>query len=221
MEIREHRLGEWSNGMATLSGTAGWRPLELKESPSQSGGFKPEGLCIHYTAGMSLARAVKTLTNPKRRASAHLVIGRDGEIAQLVPFDRKAWHAGKSDGGNARTFGIELVNAGWLRKKVGVYQTWSKHTIPKEEVVEVKVTPGVGEKRYWQEYTHDQLESLIDVCEALIDEYGVTFITGHSDIAIPEDRKVDPGPAFPMEDDAFQSAKYSPICGQSASIRST
>ena len=29
--------------------------------------------------------------------SAHLVIGRQGEAYQLVPFDKRAWHAGESE----------------------------------------------------------------------------------------------------------------------------
>lgn len=193
MQIRDHRLIKWDDSQPPQ-----WQPYSFKESPNQSGGFRPEGLCIHYTAGMSLDRVVKTLTNPKRKASAHLIIGRDGEIAQLVPFDRKAWHAGKSQDGSRKScnrfmFGVELVNAGWLTEKEDRYYTWSFHEIPGAEVFE-------DEEHYWQEYTHPQLEALIDVCECLIDEYGVTFITGHSDIAIPDGRKVDPGPAFPMEE---------------------
>ncbi|MCE8014221.1 1,6-anhydro-N-acetylmuramyl-L-alanine amidase AmpD [Billgrantia desiderata] len=51
------------------------------------------------------------------RVSAHLLIRRDGECVQFVPFDRRAWHAGRScwiDEGRIRralndfTVGIEL-----------------------------------------------------------------------------------------------------------------
>ncbi|MGR4069474.1 1,6-anhydro-N-acetylmuramyl-L-alanine amidase AmpD [Halomonas sp. LR3S48] len=51
------------------------------------------------------------------RVSAHLLIRRDGECVQFVPFDRRAWHAGRScwiDEGRPRralndfTVGIEL-----------------------------------------------------------------------------------------------------------------
>ncbi|QOR37799.1 1,6-anhydro-N-acetylmuramyl-L-alanine amidase AmpD [Billgrantia diversa] len=51
------------------------------------------------------------------RVSAHLLIRRDGECVQFVPFDRRAWHAGRScwiEGGRPRralndfTVGIEL-----------------------------------------------------------------------------------------------------------------
>nr|WP_297461966.1 1,6-anhydro-N-acetylmuramyl-L-alanine amidase AmpD [uncultured Halomonas sp.] len=51
------------------------------------------------------------------RVSAHLLIRRDGEAVQFVPFEDRAWHAGRSrwcDGGHERTglndfsIGIEL-----------------------------------------------------------------------------------------------------------------
>jgi len=71
--------------------------VDYKRSPNQSGTIKPTYLVIHYTAGRSAEAAVRTLTSRKRKASAHLVIGRDGSVTQLVPFNRKAWHAGKSE----------------------------------------------------------------------------------------------------------------------------
>ena len=48
------------------------------------------------------------------RVSAHLVIGRQGELYQLVPFDKRAWHAGESEfEGRSRcndfSIGIELI----------------------------------------------------------------------------------------------------------------
>ena len=45
--------------------------------------------------------------------SAHVLIARDGELTQYVPFDRRAWHAGKSEycgrfACNDFSIGIEL-----------------------------------------------------------------------------------------------------------------
>jgi N-acetyl-anhydromuramoyl-L-alanine amidase len=47
------------------------------------------------------------------RVSAHVLIRRDGEIVQYVPFQRRAWHAGKSEYAgrsscNDFSIGIEL-----------------------------------------------------------------------------------------------------------------
>lgn len=45
--------------------------------------------------------------------SAHLLVRRDGEVVQYVPFDRRAWHAGRSchegrENCNDFSIGIEL-----------------------------------------------------------------------------------------------------------------
>lgn len=47
------------------------------------------------------------------KVSAHLLIKRDGEVVQFVPFDQRAWHAGRScyqgrDECNDFSIGIEL-----------------------------------------------------------------------------------------------------------------
>jgi AmpD protein len=51
-----------------------------------------------------------------RRVSAHLLIRRDGEVVQYVPFGARAWHAGTSsyegrDACNDFSIGIELEGA--------------------------------------------------------------------------------------------------------------
>lgn len=48
-----------------------------------------------------------------------------------------------------------------------------------------------------QEYTQVQLNSLRDICRALVKEYPIKEILGHSDIS--PGRKIDPGKQFPME----------------------
>src|SRR5687767_14113752 len=79
----------------------------------------PDTVVIHYTAGTTLRGAVSTLCHAASKASAHLVIDRDGSIVQLVALDTIAWHAGASrhlsrSGLNQFSIGIELVNAGKL-----------------------------------------------------------------------------------------------------------
>jgi N-acetylmuramoyl-L-alanine amidase len=90
--------------------------IDFKNSPNISGKFKTgllDTIVIHYTAGSSRESSVSTLINPGSKASAHLVIGRDGKITQLVPFDTIAWHAGNSSykgrvGLNSYSIGIEI-----------------------------------------------------------------------------------------------------------------
>ena len=62
---------------------------------------------------------------PKVSASAHFMIGREGEIVQLVPLDFQAWHAGKSKWkgrSNCNDFMIGIENIGLLNFKYTEYQ---------------------------------------------------------------------------------------------------
>ncbi len=68
-------------------------PVAFERSPNLGGRVAHEYLVMHYTAGSSAAGAIAAMTEPGGN-SAHLVIGRDGAVTQLVAFDRVAWHAG-------------------------------------------------------------------------------------------------------------------------------
>ena len=77
-------------------------------------------IIIHHTGRGGLDGAIETLTDPNRvnpvtgkrdRVSAHYVIGKGGEIVQLVKDANNAWHAG-SRAVNSSSIGIELVNSG-------------------------------------------------------------------------------------------------------------
>lgn len=100
------------------------------------------------------------------KVSAHLLIKRTGDIVQYVPFDKRAWHAGKSNyEGRERcndfSIGIELEGTEYVAYTDAQYTRLAA-------VIEalLKAYPGLSTQR----------------------------ITGHSDIA-PE-RKTDPGASF-------------------------
>jgi len=175
--------------------------IPYKHSPNQSGFIKPKYLVVHYTAGRSAESAITTLTTAARKASAHLVIGRDGSVTQLVPFNKKSWHAGTSEwkglsGLNAYSIGIELDNAGKLTKTAGgAWKTWFGATIDPNDVLVAKHKNG-GPLSGWHTYTPEQMEALEEVGALLFDKYGLEDAIGHDDIA--PGRKTDPGPAFNM-----------------------
>ena len=116
------------------------KPVPFQESPNKGGAVRPLYLIMHYTAGTSADGAIKWLADARAKASAHLVVDRSGSVTQLVPFNRIAWHAGKSrwnelDGMNAFSLGIEIVNAGKLRRNErGQWVNWASTIIPDEEV---------------------------------------------------------------------------------------
>ena len=190
MKIANHRL-------LNSDGTE----VRFAHSPNMGGPVQHDVLIMHFTAGRNFENAVTWLTNPAAQASAHVVIGRDGSIAQLVPFDRIAWHAGRSAwdgkrGLNRYGLGIELDNAGKLEKQGCQWRSWFGHAYPESEVYEA-VHPHETEKAGWHLYTEVQLDAAMTVASALVRHYGIREILGHEDIA-PR-RKNDPGPAFPMD----------------------
>lgn len=100
------------------------------------------------------------------RVSAHLLIDRGGKITQFVPFNRRAWHAGKSVWGgrelcNDYSIGIEL-----------------------EGTDQLAYTP----RQY------DQLVGVIGEIIRSYPHITPARVVGHSDIA--PGRKTDPGQAF-------------------------
>ena len=104
------------------------------------------------------------------RVSAHLLIRRNGECVQFVPFDRRAWHAGRScwvDQGRQRyalndfTVGIELEG---------------------------------DEKRAYRDAQYRTLALAIRALMVTYPDIDTTRITSHARVAPL--RKSDPGPTF-------------------------
>ncbi len=100
------------------------------------------------------------------RVSAHLLIGREGEVVQFVPFHRRAWHAGASEyAGRSRcndfSVGIELE--------------------------------GVDRLPY-DDRQYPCLAAVIAALRDAYPTITPERLVGHADIA--PGRKTDPGPAF-------------------------
>jgi N-acetylmuramoyl-L-alanine amidase len=176
-------------------------PVPYRRSPNQSVGLEPVYVVVHYTAGSSAESSIRWLTDRASRASAHVVVARDGSITQLVPFDRRAWHAGRSAwrnrvGLNAFSFGIELDNGGPLERRGdgGWYTPFGMRVRP-EDVIEA-AHPSGGPVRGWQVYSTAQLLAAAEVANLLVRHYDLEDVLGHDEVA--PGRKTDPGPAFPM-----------------------
>ena len=195
MRIRQHRLVR-DDGV----------PVRFEPSPNVSGKVQHKYLVMHYTAGRDAESAVRTLIDPAAKASAHLVIGRGGELVQLVPFNRIAWHAGKSrwlglQGLNQYSIGIELDNAGRLELQGGRWRSWFGKEYPGQDVHEATHKHD-SRPAGWHIFTEVQLRLAVEVARLLARHYGLVDVLGHDDIA--PGRKSDPGPAFPMM--SFRSA---------------
>lgn len=181
--------------------------VSFVQSPNVSGKFKPgrpDTIIIHYTAGASADSAMRTFQREDTKVSAHLIIDFDGGVMQMVDFDTIGWHAGRSQlgdrkGFNSYSIGFEIVNAGLLEEDDDGegYESWWGKEYPEEEVVKA-IHRNQTEPKYWHKYTDKQIEVVKEICQALIDKYDIKYIYGHEEIS-PR-RKVDPGPAFPLDE---------------------
>lgn len=98
--------------------------------------------------------------------SSHVLIRRDGESIQFVPFHKRAWHAGKSvycgrERCNDFSIGIELEGS---------------------------------DTQPFEPEQYQKLSELVHTLIASYPTLSAKHITGHSDIAVG--RKTDPGPYF-------------------------
>lgn len=158
-------------------------------------------IIIHYTAGSTAKSSADWLFRPDVKASAHVVIGEEGEIYQIVSFNNIAWHAGISAYGGRKGFnnfavGLELSNPGIVTPSGDGFVTEFGKRYTADRVIKA-VHRNETQPRYWVTYTEKQMQACEELCEALQAKYGITEILGHEEIA--PDRKKDPGPAFPLD----------------------
>jgi len=100
------------------------------------------------------------------KVSSHVLIRRDGDIIQYVPFHQRAWHAGVSswegrEACNDFTIGIELEGC---------------------------------DEQYFELVQYDRLAELVSLLCVQYPTLNTRKIKGHSDIS--PGRKTDPGPYF-------------------------
>jgi len=182
---------------------------EAEQHPTAAHGGRfdpaPSLLIMHYTAsgGDALTDAKYFASRTKKQASAHLILGRGGEMYQSVNLEVVAHHAGKSvwrgrSRCNAFSIGIEIDNWGPLdRGADGDYRAWPGTVVPENVIYEGRHKNG-GDKEFWEHYPETQLAALDDLTECLLAAYpSIRDIAGHDDIA--PHRKQDPGPAFPLK----------------------
>ncbi len=146
----------------------------MKQALSPNHDERPPGtpvdiLLLHYTGMQSAAAAIGRLRDPVAHVSSHYVVEEDGLIWQLVPEQRRAWHAGVSHwrghaGLNDRSVGIEIVNPG---------HEWGYRPFPAL-----------------------QMAAVCELCLGVLRRHPIPArnVIGHSDVA--PDRKGDPGELF-------------------------
>ena len=174
--------------------------VQARQVPSPNQSSRPEGaevslLVIHNISlppgqfgGCHVDELFCNCLNPDKhpffaeivdlRVSAHLLIDRQGEVSQYVPFDRKAWHAGQSsfegrENCNEFSIGIELEGTDSLDFTDSQYRALAEVTrllirhypaIKTDRIVgHCDIAPGrktdPGECFDWQRYRNELTDS--------------------------------------------------------------
>lgn len=130
----------------------------------------PDMLVLHYTGMQTGEAALARLRDPEAKVSAHYLVEEDGRVFQLVPEERRAWHAGLSywrgiRDVNSASIGIELDHP--------------------------------GHKYGYGEFPDAQFEALVPLLARIVKAHAIprANVVGHSDVAPA--RKIDPGELFP------------------------
>jgi N-acetylmuramoyl-L-alanine amidase len=209
--------------MAKLPGYAKlWIPINYSERPAQA---KIDAIVLHYTAAGHWRGTYRWFAEyAQAKASAHFIVGRDGELIHCVPVGDKAWHAGNSimrnDAGtamydvNSFSVGFEICNFGLLDRHVdgsywfdsgasAVQYQGTKYPEPVDATLSYAGQPTYSGP--WEPYTRKQFDAVVQACKVLVDS-GIHLhrIVGHESICTPIGRKRDPGPLWPWRE--FYSA---------------
>lgn len=133
-------------------------------------GKVPDAIILHYTGIATGAAALNHLCAEASQVSAHYLVDEQGELFQLVPELRRAWHAGIGVWAGDRdmntvSIGIEIANHGHI----------------------AGLPP----------YQPEQIETVIALCQDISTRWKIppARVLAHSDLA--PDRKNDPGEHFP------------------------
>jgi N-acetylmuramoyl-L-alanine amidase len=124
---------------------------------------------LHYTGMRSAGEALARLCDESSQVSAHYLIDEEGQVTNLVPEDKRAWHAGAAywrgvTDVNSASIGIELANPG---------HEWGYRPFPEP-----------------------QMDALLPLLADIMDRHDIprANVVGHSDVAPA--RKQDPGEYF-------------------------
>ncbi len=126
-------------------------------------------IVLHYTGMRDCESALRRLTDPEAKVSAHYLIDDDGTLYTLVDEASRAWHAGVASWHgetdiNGCAIGIELVNP--------------------------------GHEFGYRDFPDTQMQTLEALCADIMERHDISAarVIGHADVAPA--RKMDPGERF-------------------------
>lgn len=164
---------------------------QVKFTDYYRGQHKKNQVYLHHTAGAAEGELTFQFWqgDPVKVATC-VAISRDGTIVQGFSSKYWAYHLGMrtkhfaSHGLPYRSLdkhsiGIEICSWGWLTQKGGEFYTYTGKKLPADRVIKLD-KPYRGHE-YWEKYTDEQLESVIELLLLWKDRYGID-LTYNDDI---------------------------------------
>jgi len=149
--------------------------LQRRDSPNFNA--RPKGtlvsaIILHADAAQTVAQSLAWMMARESRVSYHYLIGRFGDVYQMVDDEKRAWHAGVSSFAGKGDCNTYSIGVSFGNRNDGV-----------------------------EPYREDQLSAGVRLCADLMRHYPaitLTRIATHAAVALPPGRKTDPGPRFPL-----------------------
>lgn len=153
---------------------SGRHELHSPNYNERPGGTIIDCIVLHADASPTVASSISWLMRRESKVSYHYLIGRLGDVYELVKPERRAWHAGVSAFNgrpdcNNYSIGVSFGNL------------CNGH----------------------EPYRPDQIEAGVNLCVDLMRRWPaitVDRIATHEAVALPPGRKHDPGILFPLAD---------------------
>lgn len=142
---------------------------------------RPAGMAVtlvvlHADGDASIDNSIAWCCDPNAKppVAYHYIIGRTGNVFQLVDPEKRAWHAGVS--------------------------AWKGKTDGEDSVNGFSIGICFGNKQDGQEpFTQEEYDTGVALIQQLQATYGSLEITTHAACALPPGRKADPTPGGPFD----------------------